>query len=179
MLFRSVGKTKEDKARKVSILKHHTLDAVIMMNPATFVNSGVTPNTVIALFTAGRPHPVDAKVKFVNFENDGHKVAMHRGLVDDGTATSRRKHLLEVLRGDADDDTRFLVRSEVTATDEWQHSYFYFNDQPPAYDDFMATVADYVTWQVDMHVHGRGELITPKTIEADYELTIAETEIVA
>lgn len=164
-----VGKTKEDRGRKVSILKNHTLDAVITMNPSTFVNSGVTPNTVIALFTAGRPHPDDAKVKFVNFENDGHKVAMHRGLVDDGTATSRRKHLLEVLRGDADDDTRFLVRSEVTATDEWQHSYFYFNDQPPAYDDFMATVADYLTWQVDMHAHGRGDLITPKALETEEE----------
>ena len=156
-----VGKTKEDTSRKASIMKSHTLDAVITMNPATFADSGVTPHTVIALFTAGRPHPKDAKVKFVNFANDGRKVQIHRGLTDDGTAASRCKHLLEVLRGDTNDDTRFIVRSEVTAKDEWLHSYFYFNDQPPSQDDFMATVADYLTWQVDMHSHGYGDLLKP------------------
>ena len=156
-----VGKTSDDKDRKVSILKKHTLDAVITLNGETFADSGVGVHPVIVLFTAGRPHPSDTKVKFINFKHDGYKVQMHRGLTDDGTAASRRKQLLEVLRGDAVDDTRFIVRSEVTAQDEWQHSYFYFNDQPPTVEDFMATVADYVAWQVDMHVHGNGSLITP------------------
>ena len=156
-----VGKTKKDKDFKVSLLKRHTLDAVITMNGETFADSGVGVHPVIVLFTAGRPHPSNSKVKFVNFQHDGYKVQMHRGLTDDGTASSRRKHLLEVLRGDAVDDTRFIVRSEIDAQDEWQHSYFYFNDQPPTVEDFMATVADYLTWQVDMHAHGNGDLITP------------------
>lgn len=155
-----VGKTTDDKDRKVSLLKKHTLDAVITMNGETFADSGVGVHPVIVLFTAGRSHPSDAKVKFVNFQHDGYKVKMHRGLTDDGTAASRRKHLLEVLRGEAVDDTRFIVRSEITAKDEWHHSYFYFNDQPPTIEDFMATVADYLTWQVDMHVHGNGDLIS-------------------
>lgn len=164
-----VGKTKEDMARKTSILKHHTLDAVITMNPMTFHGSGSTPRTVIVLLTAGRPHPLGAKVKFVNFENDGYKVAPHRGLVDSGTAESRRKHLLEVLRGDAQDDTSFIVRSEVTAQDEWQHSYFYFNDHLPAYEDFYKTVADYIVWQLDMHAHGFGDLITPQNDKESHD----------
>lgn len=156
-----VGKNAEDKARKRYILEHHTLETVITMNPMTFHSSGHTPHTVIAIFTAGRKHPADHKVRFVNFEKDGWVVAPHRGLVDDGTAASRRKHLFDVLRGDVQDGTDFIVRSTVTATDEWQHSYFYFNDQPPTYDDFLKTVADYVSWQVDMHAHGLGDLITP------------------
>ena len=156
-----VGKTKEDKDRKTSILKKHSLDAVITMSGETFANSGVGVHPVIVMFTAGRPHPLDAKVKFINFQHDGYKVQVHRGLTDDGTAASRRKHLLEVLRGDAVDDTRFIVRSEITAQDEWQHSYFYFNDQPPSYSDFMTTIADYLTWQVDMHTHGYGDIIKP------------------
>lgn len=164
-----VGKTKEDKARKRYILERHTLEIVITMNPMTFVNSGHTPHTVIAIFTAGRKHPADHKVRFVNFEKDGWVVAPHRGLVDDGTVSSRRKHLMEVLRGEAYDDTSFIVRSEVTAEDEWQHSYFYFNDVPPTYQDFMSTVADYVTWQVDMHAHGLGDLITPVEVNLDEE----------
>jgi hypothetical protein len=160
-----VGKSKDDKELKVLLLKKHTLDAVITMNGETFADSGVGVHPVIVMFTAGRPHPLDAKVKFVNFQRDGYKVRKNQGLTDDGTAGSRRKHLLEVLQGDAVDDTRFIVRSEVTAEDEWQHSYFYFNDQPPTVEDFMATVADYLAWQVDMHVHGYGDLITPAVKE--------------
>lgn len=168
-----VGKTKDDKGRKVSILKKHTLDAVITLSGDTFFDSGVGVHPVIALFTAGRPHLLDAKVKFVNFQSDGYKVRMHRGLIDDGTAASRRKHLLEVLRGDAVDDTQFIVRSEVSAQDDWCHSYFYFNDQPPSYNDFKTAVADYLTWQVSMYTHGRGELpikpMTDKAINAESE----------
>lgn len=154
-----VGKTKEDKALKAKILKHHTLDAVLTMNPETF--HGVGTHVVIALFTAGVPHPETKKTAFVNFKDDGYKVRQHVGLVDDGRAADRRKHVLEVIHDGVPDDTSFIVRSEVTATDEWQHSYFYFNDQPPSYEDFYATVADYLTWQIDMHTHGRGDLITP------------------
>ncbi|RLY91193.1 SAM-dependent DNA methyltransferase [Kocuria tytonicola] len=158
-----VGKTTADKARKRKILRGHTLETVISMNAATFTNSGHTPNTVIAIITAGRPHPADAKVKFINFAKDGYKALPHRGLVADGTADSRRKHLFEVLRGDAQDDTRFIVRSTITPEDEWQHSYFYFNDQPPTEAEFMSTVADYITWQTDMQTHGHGDLIQPTT----------------
>lgn len=158
-----VGKTKEDKALKAKIHKHHTLDAVLTMNPDTF--HGVGTHVVIALFTAGVPHPNTKKTAFINFKDDGYKVRQHVGLVDDGRAADRRKHVVEVIRDGAPDDTSFVVRSEVTAADEWQHSYFYFNDQPPSYEDFYKTVADYVTWQVDMHTHGLGDLITPGHLE--------------
>jgi hypothetical protein len=149
------GKTKDDKDRKASLLKKHTLDAVITLSGETFADSGVGVHPVIVLFTAGRSHQPDAKVKFVNFQRDGYKVQMHRGLTDDGTAASRRKHLLEVLRGDAVDDTRFIVRAEITAQDEWSHAYFYFDDQPPSLTYFKAAVADYLTWLVRMAAHGR------------------------
>lgn len=162
-----VGKNKEDRAIKAKIMKEHTLDAVITMNPDTFYGVGV--HTVIALFTAGVPHPQDKKVAFINFKEDGYKVRQHLGLMGDGNEKSRRKHLLSVLNDGAPDDTSFIVRSEVTATDEWQHSYFYFNDQPPTYDDFLKTVANYVSWQVDMHAHGMGDLITPADDEEDQE----------
>lgn len=160
-----VGKTTEDKELKAKILRHHTLDAVLTMNPDTF--HGVGTHVVIALFTAGVSHPATKKTAFVNFKDDGYKVRQHVGLVDDGRADDRRKHVLEVLRDGVPADTSFVVRSEVTATDEWQHSYFYFNDQPPSYEDFYATVADYLTWQVDIHTHGRGDLIAPPVAQND------------
>lgn len=162
-----VGKTTEDRVLKAKIMKHHTLDTVLTMNPDTFY--GVGTHVVIALFTAGVPHPATKKTAFIDFKDDGYKVRQHIGLVDDGRAADRRKHVLEVVKDGVPDDTSFIVRSEVTATDEWQHSYFYFNDQPPSYGNFYATVADYLTWQVDMHSHGHGHLIAamPKDAETD------------
>lgn len=163
-----VGKTKEDKALKAQIMKKHTLDAVLTMNPDTF--HGVGTHVVIALFTAGVPHSKDKKAAFIDFKDDGYKVRQHVGLIDDGRAEDRRKHLLSVLNDGVPDDTHFIVRTEVTPADEWQHSYFYFNDVPPTYEDFMSTVADYVTWQVDMHAHGLGDLITPSmSVTSDEE----------
>lgn len=167
-----VGKTRQDRELKAKILAHHTLDAVLTMNPDTFYGVGV--HVVIALFTAGVPHPESKKTAFVNFQDDGYKVRQHIGLVGDGNEKSRRKHLLSVLNDGEQDDTSFIVRSEVTAADEWQHSYFYFNDLPPTDQDFMKTVADYVTWQVDMHAHGLGDLIAPgsvSTAELDAEIS--------
>ena len=153
-----VGKTREDKALKEQIMRHHTLDAVITMNPDTFYGVGV--HTVIVLFTAGVPHPKYKQTAFVNFKKDGYKVRQHVGLVGEGNEDSFKQHLLSVLNDGVPADTSFVVRSEVTAKDEWQHSYFYFNDQPPAYDDFLNTFADYLTWETDMHTHGYGHLIT-------------------
>ncbi|KSU53323.1 MULTISPECIES: HsdM family class I SAM-dependent methyltransferase [unclassified Gordonia (in: high G+C Gram-positive bacteria)] len=170
-----VGKTKEDKARKAKILAEHTLDAVITMNPDTFY--GVGNHVVIALFTAGVPHPESKKVAFANFKDDGYKVRQHIGLVGDGNEKSRRSHLLSVLNDGVAEDTGFIVRSEITATDEWQHSFFYFNDQPPTYDDFLSTMADYVTWQVDMHSHGLGDLITPTPAEPNTDDSDAQENI--
>lgn len=160
-----VGKTKEDKLLKAQILKHHTLDAVITMNADTFY--GVGTHVVIALFTAGVAHPAAKKTAFINFKDDGYYVRQHVGFVGNGTEKSRRKHLLEVLNDGVAGDSDFIVRSEVTAADEWQHSYFYFNDQPPTYDDFYQTMADYVVWQVQMHARGLGALITPGAEERD------------
>ncbi|CAB0776839.1 Restriction enzyme BgcI subunit alpha [Corynebacterium diphtheriae] len=154
-----VGKTKEDRDLKERIMRHHTLDAVITMNPDTFHGVGV--HTVIALFTAGVPHPEHKQTAFVNFKNDGYKVRQHVGLVGEGNEDSHRQTLLSVLNDGLPMDTSFVVRSQVTAKDEWQHSYFYFNDQPPTFEDFLKTFADYLTWETDMHTHGYGELITP------------------
>ena len=65
-----------------------------------------------------RAHPADKVVDFVNFETDGWVTSRHRGLMDDGTVTSRRAHLFSVLNGEAGTGTDFLVRSVVTPEDE-------------------------------------------------------------
>ena len=38
------------------------------------------------------------------------------------------------------------------------HSFYYFNDEIPSEEDFRNTIADYLTFEVNMITHGRGYL---------------------
>lgn len=153
-----VGKSKEEKEYKKKILEKHTLDMVITVNKNTF--HGVGTNPVIAIFEAGKKHDIERKkVKFVNFEDDGFVVRKHIGLVDDGSAKEKRQYLFDVINGNEDDyTTKFMVKSTIQSDDEWLHSFYYFNDEIPMDEDFEKTIADYLSFQFDMYVHGRGYL---------------------
>ena len=74
------GKSKEEASIKANILKSHTLEGVITLNKDTFYGVGTMP--CIAIFTAGEPHSANKICKFINFEDDGYKVAPHIGLLE-------------------------------------------------------------------------------------------------
>lgn len=159
-----VGKSKEEKEYKKKILDKNTLELVITLNKDTF--HGVGTNPVIAVFEAGKSHPENKKVKFINFEDDGFVVRKHIGLVDDGSADKKRKILFDIINGDNEDySTKMMVKSTIQVGDEWLHSFFYFNEEIPSDEDFEKTVADYLTFQFDMYIHGRGYLFEEKTNE--------------
>lgn len=138
-----IGKTKEEQAVKENILKRHTLEGVITLNKDTFYGVGVMP--CIAVFTAGEPHPVGKECKFINFENDGYKVSPHIGLIETESAKDKKQHLLDVWFDRVDADTKFCVKTSIEATDEWLHSFYYFNDEIPTDEDFDKTVGDYLS----------------------------------
>lgn len=147
------GKTKEEQALKENILKHHTLEGVISLNKDTFYGVGTIP--CIAVFTAGEPHPAEKICKFINFENDGYKVAAHVGLVETESAKDKKQHLLDVWFGRMDAETKFCVKTTIEATDEWLHSFYYFNDEIPTEEDFIKTIGDYLTFEFSMVMQGR------------------------
>lgn len=147
------GKTKEEKALKENILKHHTLEGVISLSKDTFYGVGTVP--CIAVFTAGEPHPADKACKFINFENDGYKVAAHVGLVETESAKDKKQHLLDVWFDRIEAETKFCVKTTIEATDEWLHSFYYFNDEIPTEADFMKTIGDYLTFEFSMVMQGR------------------------
>lgn len=150
------GKTKEEQAIRNNILKRHTLEGVITLNKNTFY--GVGTNPCIAVFTAGIPHDKEKLVKFINFENDGFEVQKHRGLVETGAAKDKKSHLLDVWFNRIEAETKFCVTTTIEAEDEWLHSFYYFNDEIPTEADFEKTIADYLTFEVNMITHGRGYL---------------------
>lgn len=150
------GKTKEEQNIKENIFKYHTLEGVITLNKDTFYGVGTTP--CIAIFTAGEPHPADKICKFINFENDGYKVAPHVGLVETESAKDKKQHLLDVWFDRIEAETKFCVKTTVEATDEWLHSFYYFNDEIPCEADFMKTVGDYLDFEFSMIMQGREDL---------------------
>lgn len=157
------GKSKEEQAVKVNILKKHTLEGVITLNKNTFY--GVGTNPCIAVFTTGIPHDKDKIVKFINFENDGFEVQKHIGLVETPYAKDKKSHLLDVWFDRIEAENKFCVKTTIEAEDEWLHSFYYFNDEIPSEADFEKTIADYLTFEVNMITHGRGYLFGLKENE--------------
>ncbi len=150
------GKSKEEQNIKANILKKHTLEGVITLNKNTFY--GVGTNPCIAVFTAGIPHTADHKCKFINFEDDGFVVSKHIGLVETASAKDRKQHLLDVWYNRIEPLSKFCVETTIEASDEWLHSFYYFNDEIPTEADFEKTMADYLTFEFNMITHGRGYL---------------------
>lgn len=150
------GKTKDEQNYKESILKHHTLEGVITLSGDTFYGVGVNP--CIAVFTAHKPHPADKECKFIDFKDDGFKVAPHIGLVETEYAKDKKQHLLDVWFNRIEAPTKFCVKSTIEATDEWLHAFYYFNDEIPTEEDFNKTIADYLTFEFSMIAQGRSYL---------------------
>lgn len=147
------GKSKDEQAIKDDIFQHHTLEGVITLNHETFYGVGVHP--VIAIFTAHEKHPANKECKFINFENDGYKVAPHIGLLETDSAKDKKQHLLDVWFDKVETDTKFCVKSTVKSTDEWLHSFYYFNDEIPTDSDFDKTIGDYLSFEFSMIMQGR------------------------
>ncbi len=156
-----IGKTRDDKIDKCDILRKHTLEGVISLNKNTFYRIGVVP--CIAIFTAGEPHPKSKRVKFINFEDDGFEVKKHVGLVETERAKDKKFYLLDCWRGKISDaPSKFMVTTTIEPSDEWLHSFYYYNDELPTENDFSNTVADYLTFEFNMIAHGREYLFGAK-----------------
>lgn len=155
------GKTTAEKDFKKEILSKNTLEGVLTCNTDTFY--GVGTNPAIAIFTAGEPNNSDHKAKFIDFRNDGYEVHQHIGLVETSAARDKKAHLLSVWRGKEKAPSKFCVETPVKPEDEWLHSFYYFNDEIPTDEDFEKSIADYLTFQMDMVAHGRGYLFEEDT----------------
>jgi len=159
------GKTKAERKIKQNIYKNHTLEGVITLNKNTFYNVGVNP--CIAIFTAGVPHQKNKISKFINFENDGYKVSKHVGLVETSKAKDRKQYLLDVWFNRIEAENDFCVNTTVEADDEWLHSFYYFNEETPSNEDFEKTMADYLSFEVDMVLQNREYLFDDDMGESD------------
>tara|TARA_B100000949_G_scaffold135336_1_gene119193 strand:+ start:2695 stop:4593 length:1899 start_codon:yes stop_codon:yes gene_type:complete len=151
-----VGKRKEDKQAKKRILENHSLQGVITLNKETFYRIGTNP--CIAIFKAHRPHDAKKRVKFFNFEDDGFVINKHIGPVKTERAKERKVKLLDCWFDRDDAETKFMVKTTIEPSDEWLHSFYYFNDEIPKIIDFENTIADYLTFEFNMIMQGNEHL---------------------
>lgn len=147
------GKTKDEQTFKENIMKHHTLEGVITCNTDTFY--GVGTNPVIAIFTAHEPHPKDKICKFIDFRDDGFEVRAHVGLVEGDSAKDKKQHLLDVWNEKVKAPSKFCVETTIKETDEWLHSFYYFNDEIPDDSNFEKAIGDYLTFEFSMIMQNR------------------------
>lgn len=147
------GKTQEEQDIKDNILKHHTLEGVISLNKDTFYGVGTIP--CIAIFTAGIPHDKNKICKFINFEDDGFKVAPHIGLIETEGAKDKKQHLLDVWFNKIEAETKFCVYTTIESTDEWLHGFYYFNDEIPTDKELIETIGKYLTFEFSMIMQDR------------------------
>lgn len=159
------GKTKEEQAIKENILKHHTLVGVISLNKDTFYGIGVVP--CIAIFKAGEPHPAQKICKFINFENDGYRIMPHIGLTETESAKDKKQHLLDVWFDRIESESKFCVKTTIESTDEWLHSFYYFNDEIPLDSDFDKTIGDYLSFEFSMIMQNREYLFAEEIKKND------------
>lgn len=151
-----VGKTAIDKQTKNRILNKHTLEGVVTLNTETFY--GVGTNPCLAIFTANVKHPNNKYCKFINYEDDGFVIRKHIGLVETERAKEKKAHLLDVWLNDAPAESRFMVKTTIESTDEWLHSFYYFNDEIPKIEDFEKAISNYLTFEFNTITQGKEHL---------------------
>ena len=82
--------------------------------------------------------------------------------------------MLDVWFDRTEAETKFCVQTTIEADDEWLHSFYYFNDEIPSEEDFQKTIADYLTFEVNMITHGRGYLFGIEEKKNYQEITDTE-----
>lgn len=129
--------------QKRSILKKHTLDAVMSMPAEVFYPVGTV--TCVMVFTAGVPHATsDRKSWFGYWRNDGFIKVKNQGRVDrDGRWPDIRDHWVEMFRN-REVAAGESVLQKVTADDEWVAEAYMETDYSGLTEkDFERSLLDY------------------------------------
>lgn len=164
----SAGSGKAAKTNK-RILKNNTLIASIKMPVDTFQPSAGV-QTSIYIVEAGKPHNFEMDtVKFIDFRNDGYKRTL-RGNYEIDHPAERYQDIVKIFRlgkaavrnPDFHQELWNLdkVYVEDLITDsgiDWNFEFHQVNDTSPTEEEFMKTVGEYLAFEVNQLLTGRGE----------------------
>lgn len=112
----AVQQTSEIIAMRDTMLKKHTLEAVMSMPHDLFHPVGAV--TCVLLFKSNHPHPIGYKTYFGYWRNDGFVKRKHRGRISDGTWPHKKQKMLESFINRENHPGLSVMRA-VRANDEW------------------------------------------------------------
>ena len=150
-----MGKSKDERVLKESILKHHTLEGVITFSQKTLSPAFTWSPIVIAIFKAGIRHPSGHLSRFINFKDDGYEAEPQMGLRKLPEADRLEKKLLDVWFGRSKSSNDFCIETPVTAGDEWLYSYYAEHEVIPTDNDFDTVLDEYLTFEFAQIIQGR------------------------
>lgn len=150
--FTDTAKTNEIRC---DIYEHHTLEGVISLNKDTFLEVGTYP--VIAVFTAGIPHPANKICKFIDFTDDGYITQSHAGRIYTPMVETQKKKLFSAWFED-DAAPELCIKTKVKNDDEWLYSFYHSNLTIPGAEVFSDVVSRYLTFRLDNTANGRSYL---------------------
>lgn len=149
------------------ILQHNTLLASIHMPNDLFIGKA-SVQTSIYLFEVNRPHEEDDEVIFIDFSNDGYarqsrkKSSQNVNLRNVDHALERYDEVVAIcLRKRPKthyytEENGLVIRDKVTLNgDDWTFSQHRKIDTTPTEEDFMQTIADYLSFRVSEALKGR------------------------
>jgi len=155
------GKARDYNRR---ILEKHTLVASIKMPVDIFIGKS-SVQTNIYVFEVNRPHKAKAKVKFIDFSNDGYTRSNRKkasnNLKDTHQAKERYEELVNLVEFGADELNIFSKKEYYEGNidplngADWNQSAPI--DTKPTLEDFKKTVSDYLAWEVSSILKQRGE----------------------
>lgn len=137
------------------IYSHHTLEGVISLNKDTFLEVGTYP--VIAVFTAGIPHPEDKICTFINYVDDGYITQPHAGRIYTSLVEDRKEKLFSAWFGDKE-VPGFCIKTPIKKDDEWLYGFYHSNLQIPSESVFSEAVSQYMNFRLDKTANDRGYL---------------------
>lgn len=148
-----------------SIMKIATLEAVIKMPPRLFVQYA-SVQTAVYVFRKGKAHDYkNDSVKFIDFSEDGYIRSGRKtkkasvALRDDGTAKERYAAVVKWITEDGPSELEKYYKKEKYFTTPLKGESCTFNDNltidmTPTEEDFMKTIADYMSWKISETLHG-------------------------
>ena len=150
------------------ILEHNTLVASIRMPIDLFIGKS-SVQTAIYVFEVGKPHTVEAVVKFIDFTEDGYSRMNRRhssqsvNLRDTGNARERYSEVVKLVlygKGVNDENLNYLRNSYIEdhislQGNDWTYSQHLTLDANPSENDIRQVVKQYLAWRVsDIVLYG-------------------------
>ena len=145
------GKTQYEQEYKKTLLENHTLEGVITLNTATFLNVHTAP--CIAFFMTHVPNSEENTSSFFDYTDDGYTYKRGR-LLKSKSADARKKALLTAWNNPTLKDDH-IIKKLVSYDDDWLYGYFHVNNEIMQPKSFEVTVNEYILFYLQAVLHGR------------------------